>query len=77
MAKKQENQPELPDTSPEWVAVRVLVAFSVQGEDYQPNNLVEFRPELLAQINPANVDSSREALEYCIDHGMTCQRHPD
>lgn len=81
MAKKQENapeeQPDLPVSAPEWVAVRILAACSVGGEDYWPNELVEFRSELLAEINPALYDASREAVEYCIDNGIGCRRHPD
>ena len=69
-AQGQENQGQ------EIAAVRVLSYFSVDGEDYQPNDLVEFPAKVLATISPDVYDVSREAVEYCVDQGFACKRHP-
>ena len=60
----------------EIAAVRVLSYFSVDGVDYEPNDLVEFPASVLATISPDVYDVSREAVEYCVDQGFTCKRHP-
>ena len=56
--------------------VRVLSYFRVDGVDYQPNDLVEFPAGVLATISPDVYDVSREAVEYCVDQGFACKRHP-
>ena len=71
----QENQGQ-ENQGQEIAAVRVLSYFSVDGEDYQPNDLVEFPAKVLATISPDVYDVSREAVEYCVDQGFTCKRHP-
>lgn len=60
----------------EIAAVRVLSYFRVDGVDYQPNDLVEFPAGVLATISPDVYDVSREAVEYCVDQGFACKRHP-
>ena len=60
----------------EIAAVRVLSNFSVGGVDYRPNDLVEFHASVLATISPNVYDVSREAVEYCVEQGYACKRHP-
>ena len=71
----QENQGQ-ENQGQEIAAVRVLSYFSVDGVDYEPNDLVEFPASVLATISPDVYDVSREAFEYCVDQGFTCKRHP-
>lgn len=44
---------------------RVLGGFTLDGVDYNPNDIIETDPELIKSLG-TSVDTEKEAIDYCL-----------
>lgn len=44
---------------------RVLGGFTLDGVDYNPNDIIETSPEMIKSLG-SSVDADQEAVEYCL-----------
>lgn len=59
----------LSDTVPELVSARVLCAVTIGADDYQPDDVIEGLPAVIAQQNAGAIDTHPDAVDHALSNG--------